>query len=447
MKLMLIRVFALLLLVVTPHPGALAADGSDPDRDILVTFDNHDAGNSRAGVGAPYRNRKRYAIAASVRRHARAVEKQYALSRVDHWPIKALSVYCFVYRVADSSERDAVIAELRADTRVESVQGLQEFETSAIANVSYDDTYAKLQHGLTALHITAAHRYSLGDGIRVAIIDSDADIDHEDLIGRISKKVAFTGASRVSDAEHGTAVASIIGATANNARGIVGVAPKSELEVFVSCWRQDVAMNPICDSFTLAKAMDSVLADPPDILNLSLTGPSDALLERLLAKLTGAGVIVIAAEPLHPTERNHFPASLTDVIGVSSSDVRSAQDQSRRLSLHAPGNGILVALPEDAYDMRSGSSLAAAHVSGVVALLLAVLPDAAAKDIRRILYESQTIEIMSAPTINACKALQLADQSRDCRRTTDSLAGQNEKVTLKAPRAFARSGELMKGTE
>jgi len=426
MNSVLIRVFLLLALVVTPYATAVAAGKADPSRDILVTFDNHDASKSRAGAGAPYRNRKRYAIATSVRRDARAVEKQYALSRVDHWPIKALSVYCFVYRVADPGERDAVIEQLRTDPRVESVQVLQEFVTSAMPDVSYDDTYARLQHGLNALDITAAHRYSLGDGIRVAIIDSDADIDHEDLLGRVSKLVAFTDASSVRNAEHGTAVASIIGATANNARGIVGVAPESDLEILVSCWQNDVTMNTVCDSFTIAKALDSLIGDPPDILNLSLTGPSDALLERLLAKVLSAGVIVIAAQPPEPTESNHFPASLHEVIGVASSVVRREGDQSRQLSLHAPGIGILVALPEDAYEMRSGSSLAAAHASGVVALLLAVSPGASADDVARILYESQTSEYMSAPSINACRVLQLADHSRECLLTPKSVALQNE---------------------
>ena len=426
MNLMLIRVFILLLLVVTPHATAIAAGKADPGRDILVTFDNHGANKARSGASAPYRNRKRYAIASSVRTHARAIEKQYALTRVDHWPIKALSVYCFVYRVADSGERDAVIAELRADARVESVQVLQEFVTSTLPVVGYDDTYAGLQHGLNALDITAAHRYSLGDGIRVAIIDSYADVGHEDLIGRVSKLVAFTDAGSARDAEHGTAVASIIGATANNARGIVGVAPESDLQMLVSCWQDDLNLKTICDSFTLAKALDSALEDPPDILNLSLTGPSDALLERLLEKVLSAGVIVIAAEPLEPTEKNHFPASLNEVIGVASSVARSARARSRQLSLHAPGIGILVALPEDAYDMRSGSSLAAAHVSGVVALLLAVMPGATASEVARMLYASQSSEIMSAPSINACRVLQLADQSRECLLTPAALAHQNE---------------------
>jgi len=408
---MLIRTIFILMLLTTPHVTAFAAENADPARDILVTFDNRDASESSAGVGAPYRYRKRYGIAASVRKHAREVEKQYALTRVDHWPIKALSVYCYVYRVANAVERDTVIEQLSVDPRIETVQLLQEFETSSNMEVSYDDTYARLQHGLNALDITAAHRYSMGDGIRVAIIDSDADVDHEDLSGRVSRLVTFTDRSQVNNAEHGTAVASVIGAIANNARGIVGVAPESELEIFVACWQDAAAMKAICNSFTLAKALDSLLDDPPDVLNLSLTGPSDALLEQLLAKVLTAGVIVVAAEPLKPTSNNHFPASMQSIIGVTSSN---APDVKRERTLHAPGTEILVALPEDTYDMRSGSSLAAAHVSGVVALLLAVSPRVSAADAANILYESQTKEIAGALSVNACRVLQLVDQSRDC---------------------------------
>ena len=392
------------------------AQNTDPLRDILVTFDNQGARARSTGISAPYRNRKRYSIAASARRDADDVRDEYSLVEVDHWPINSLSVYCFVYRVPSGADRNSIISRLEADERVESVQSLQEFETGMSTSGDYDDTYANLQHGLNVLNVNAAHRISRGQGIRVAIIDGDADTKHEDLRGQLSKIAVFTDDDARSNADHGTAVASIIGANANNAKGIVGIAPEARLELFVSCWSQAATDKAICDSFTLAKALDTLLEDPPNVLNMSLTGPFDPLLERLLAAVQAAGVVIVAARPAEPNSGNHFPASLDTVIDVGNSTQRQTNSSTKTTSqeLYAPGDQIMVAIPNDAYDFRSGSSLAAAHVSGAVALLLAVSPDLPLTAVLGYLRESQNLATSDAVSIDACMVLKLADQARTC---------------------------------
>jgi len=410
--LILMFVFSSLLLV---EPAA--AQNNDADRDILVTFDNQGARIHSTGMSAPYRNRKRYSIAAAARRSADEVREQYSLVEVDHWPIRSLSIYCFVYRVPPGEDRETVIDRLKSDERIESVQALQEFETGTSVNTSYDDTYANLQHGLSVMDISAAHRISQGHGVRVAIIDSDADSRHEDLKGRLRKIDVFADGNAGTDAEHGTAVASVIGASANNAKGIVGIAPQARLELFVSCWTEDGADNAICDSFTLAKALDTLLDEPPDILNMSLTGPFDPLLARLLDAVQNAGVVMVAARPAVVNDRNNFPASLETVISVGNSEQRrpnSGVSTRPAQDIYAPGKQIMVAVPNDSYDFRSGSSLAAAHVSGAIALLLAVSPDLPFTSVLAFLRESQNAGTTGAVSINACIVLQLADPARTC---------------------------------
>ena len=442
--------FVIAVLAIAAQATALAdSNHPDPERDILVTFDNRDAVQKSAGVGAPYKNRKRYGVATDARRHAHAIAKEYSLTQIDHWPIKSLMVYCYVYRVADADQRDAVVEQLRADKRIESAQPLQTFETGAAAEIYYDDTYANLQHGLSTLGILQAHRYSTGKGVRVAIVDSDADVHHEDLAGRVRKLVKLTAVGHSRDAQHGTAVASVIGAIANNATGIVGVAPASELEILVACWRSADAGTAVCDSFTLAKAIDTLLENPPDVLNLSLTGPFDPLLERLLRRVIRSGVIVIAAEPAELTSQNLFPSSVPEIIAAASSrpvDDFSTDIDDRDMQVFAPGDRILVALPDNDYDLRSGSSLAAAHVSGVVALLLAVAPNLDANRVRDLLYRSQIGGNASMRTVNACRILHLADNRHQCNGSNVNNATQNDTVTLSATRASARSAELTIGT-
>ena len=78
----------LLLLIVSFTAPAVAAE-TDPDRDILVTFENVSA--RATTTGAPYRGRKRYAISPDARRQADAIAEEYGLQKVDHWPIRSLS--------------------------------------------------------------------------------------------------------------------------------------------------------------------------------------------------------------------------------------------------------------------------------------------------------------------------------------------------------------------
>jgi len=239
-------------------------ESDDSTRDILVTFENAGASATGSSFRAPYRNRKRYSISASARRNAKAIADEYKLTEVDHWPIRSLSVYCYVYRIPADQSREEIVRKLRSDERIESVQALLQFETGTTNTPKYNDKYVGLQHGLSQLGIAAAHDYTRGEGIRIAVIDSNADTRHEDLSGRINKRSVFTHKDQLRDDSHGTAVTSVIGAAANNELGIVGVAPAADIELLVSCWAEEDKSSAICDTFTLAKALDQLIANPPD---------------------------------------------------------------------------------------------------------------------------------------------------------------------------------------
>lgn len=398
------------------------ADDRKPDsaRDILVTVLDHGARTISTGVNAPYRKRKSYATETKAGLTAAEIADKYALHEVDRWSIGSLSVLCIVYRVADGANRDRVIDSLRNDPRVESAQLLYEFESLTTQTPEYDDTYTGLQRGLVVMDIPAAHEYSRGRGVRVAIIDSDADAEHEDLKGRMKKIRSVLSAGDMQDANHGTAVASVIGATANNARGMVGIAPESVMELYVACWAEAGTEHAVCDSFTLAKALDEIINNPPDVLNLSLSGPYDPLVARLLHEADRAGIIAVAARGPDDSENRQFPASLPRVIGVDSSDVRPgdvvpvAVGDAAPAGIFAPGDQILVAVPRNRYDFRSGSSLAAAQVSGIVALLLAVSPHLSFEAIQAALQTSQRVSDTRLLSVNACIVLQQTDQTRTC---------------------------------
>lgn len=371
--------------------------GAEEPVRILVTFANERATALMPGgpPGRQYRHRSRYAVSARARRDARAIAREYALQAGEDWPIKSLGVYCVVYRLGEDADADALLGELAADERVESAQLLQRFHTLAGGATGYNDPYARLQHALTAMRVREAHRYARGDGVRVALIDTGVDERHEDLAGRIAATRDFVERPGGGSRHHGTAVAAVIAAADNNGAGMVGVAPAARLTVLRACWGEDDPDAAVCNSFTLAKALDAVVSSRPDIVNMSLVGPSDRLLERVLERVLAAGIVVVAAAP--PATEGapaRFPADASGVLKVASvppapGGAGGAKHAPGEAPLHAPGERVLTALPGNAYDFRSGSSLAAAHVTGIAALLLERVPTLSVERLRAALDRSQ----------------------------------------------------------
>lgn len=182
------------------------------------------------------------------------------------------------------------------------------------------------------------------------------------------------GEQSFSQDRHGTAVAGIIAARANNQIGIVGIAPEADILALKACWqRASASRQALCSSWTLAKAVDFAILAGAQVLNFSLAGPPDPLLARLLGRAAAQGITVVAAAR-ESASGPGFPAALDTVIAVISSDatgqVRLPANVMHPPPLIAPGIEILTTVPRRAYDFVSGSSLAAAHVSGIVALLL-----------------------------------------------------------------------------
>ncbi len=116
------------------------------------------------------------------------------------------------------------------------------------------------------------------------------------------------------------------------------------------------------------------------------------MLARLIAKAVERGTTVVAAVMERGAAAPGFPASLDLVIAVLASDPRGEIQLpgaiARDRLLAAPGVDVLTTSPRGGYDFRSGSSLAAAHVSGIAALLLERDPHLAPADVRRVLVET-----------------------------------------------------------
>jgi subtilisin family serine protease len=169
---------------------------------------------------------------------------------------------------------------------------------------------------------------------------------------------------------HGTAVAGIIAARANDGVGMVGVAPDATLLALRACWTQTPqSQSGVCNTFTLAKALQYALSERAQVINLSLTGPRDRLLERLLEVAAGRGVVLVGAAGDGAAAA--VPAASAHVIAVAAGPPPGESPPGR---LTAPGTRVLSTLPGGTWGYVSGASFAAAHVSGVAAILLERVP-------------------------------------------------------------------------
>ncbi len=424
-------------------PELLEQARRDPGHFVVITVRNEPEpalatpGSTPRGYGAA----GPYGVSARARAITRSLERDYRLRRVAAWPIESLRVNCIVMRLPELTARSTLIARLARDSRVESVEPLNQFTTEVGSPPdtgsgrpplrSHRDPYLPLQRNLRELEVLQAHRLSEGTAVRIAIIDTGIDYQHPDLRGRIIARHDFVdgggdGGDFTVD-RHGTEVAGVIAATTGGGLGPLGVAPKSRLIALKACWplRQDAA-QAVCNSFTLAQALQAAITARADIVNLSLAGPPDPLLERLVRYGMRHGIIYVGAvPPARDGPTDTFPIDIPGVLAVQSAE--DARAGSRHLL--APGRGILVLVPGGHYDFASGSSLATAEVTGIVALLLADgrrLPEARVEQIL-----TRSSRQFATPTgvltsVNACAAVADALARANCQGSGEATHRQRD---------------------
>lgn len=374
-----------------------------PHRYLVVTVRNplRWPGSHAASTPRGYDSVGLYEAGSAARETSRALAADYRMREISSWPIALLGVHCLAYALPEDADPQQVLAQLARDPRVESAQPLLTFETAASR---YNDPYANLQHNIQQMAVVEAHALSRGASVRVAVIDTGVDIDHPDLPANfVARNFVDNDTDAFHEDAHGTAVAGVIAAIPNNGVGIAGIAPDARLFLYKACWRAaPTGTKAACNSFTLAQALSAAIEAHADIINLSLAGPSDPLLTRLVVCAAAAGIIVVGAVAPDGL-RDTFPTNIPSVIAVDA--LESGHTNSG--VLRAPGRDVVSLAPHGHYDFYSGSSLATAEVSGLIALLRAQRPHLTARDAQALLAES-------APTVpgdarasspNVCAAL------------------------------------------
>ncbi len=210
-----------------------------------------------------------------------------------------------------------------------------------------------------------------GKGIKVGIIDTGVDINHNDL--SVKEYINFTSddTRNVEDqAGHGTHVAGIIGARMNGV-GVVGVAPECELYVAKAFDGQGKG-----DNQAIINSLEWMLEKGVDIVNMSYSSTEkNEMEEKLIRKCFDNNIFMVAAAGNRGERKVSYPGRYDGVIAVSSVDMNKVKSDfssyGNEIDLAAAGVDILSTYKNSSYAVLSGTSMAAPLVSGAAALIQA----------------------------------------------------------------------------
>jgi hypothetical protein len=267
----------------------------------------------------------------------------------------------------------------------EAAPDLANSDTAALTSLPAGDA---AQYVIDKLHLGAVHRLASGRNITIAVIDSEIDAAHPDLRGSIVERYDATQTPSKPHS-HGTGMA---GAIVSRTR-LLGVAPGARILAIKAF--DESATSAEATSYQILKGLDYAIAKNVRIINMSFAGPRDPMMERTLKSAHDKGIVLIAAAGnAGPKSPPLYPGADASVIAVSATDYTdkpfTMANRGRYIAVAAPGVDVMVPAPANSYQLTTGTSVAAAHVSGVAALILERKPTITPDELRALLMRTAT---------------------------------------------------------
>ncbi|HEY1927857.1 MAG TPA: S8 family serine peptidase [Caulobacteraceae bacterium] len=319
---------------------------------------------------------------------------------VNEWPMPVLGVDCFVMTVPANDTPEAMSSRLTRAADVAWSEPLHIYHAKGDPPVPNDPLF-RVQPSAREWRLAELHQISTGRNVRVAVIDSMIDASHPDLAGQVELEENFVSDRPAAPESHGTGVAGVIAARADNGVGIVGIAPQARLLGLRACWQEKETPATDCDSLSLAKALEFAIGHGTQVINMSLSGPPDLLLGRLLDVALTHRIVIVAAYDRKASDGG-FPASHHGVVAV----VDEADGGAIPGVFAAPGHDIPTTEPGGKWFLVNGSSYAAAHVSGLFALMRQREPITRAS--------AELVAVRQSNAVDACATLLHASAACAC---------------------------------
>ncbi|RNA70179.1 S8 family peptidase [Alteribacter keqinensis] len=346
---------ALVLLAIPVQVGAFADGGSNASQDYLVQFD----GPASKGLIKAF-----------------GVDESDILHTYDHLPVVHVNL-------TDNQARG--LANHPQISAVEENAEVQALGQTVPWGVPHVQGTAAQDAGYT------------GAGLKVAILDTGIDRNHEDLAANVKGgHSVFTDSANNDpfyDADgHGTHVAGTVAAVDNNL-GVVGVATQAEL------YAVKVLNNNGSGSYAgIAQGIEWSINNGMDIINMSLGGSqSSSILEQFSNLAYEEGLLVVAAAGNSGNRGGNndtvgYPAKYDSVIAVAAVDQNNNRatfsSTGPAVEISAPGVSVLSTTPGNNYAAFNGTSMASPHVAGVAAQVWQAKPGLTNVELRNLLNDT-----------------------------------------------------------
>ena len=308
--------------------------------------------------------------------------RRHRLVRLESQAIALTGTTFHRWQISDQRSVADVVRALEADTSVRTAQPnyrftLQQMQSRAVG---------EYQYALEKLRLPEAHRLATGGSILVAVIDNGIDTTHPELADVIAGSFDATGKPE-PPARHGTGMA---GAIAAHVR-LTGTAPAARIlaiRAFGTTGKSEEST-----SLALLKSIDWAVSNGARVINMSFAGPKDPEMALVLAAAAKKGVVLVAAAGNAGAKSPPlYPAADPNVIAVTATDPDDKlfvqSNRGRHIAVAAPGVDIVAPAPSGTYQFTSGTSVAAAQVSGIAALLLEAKPGLTPQAVRKALLST-----------------------------------------------------------
>jgi hypothetical protein len=318
-----------------------------------------------------------------------AAMRRHGLTTVESQRMELTGGTLLRLRYGDSREMTDVVRSLEGENigvaQPDYVYSVQ--QDSAIAGKNGSSPGGFNQYIVAKLRLDEAHRVATGAKVLVAVIDSKIDATHPDLSGALAGEFDAIGRSDPPDT-HGTGM---VGAIAAHRR-LMGIAPGARI-LAVRAFSPESGKSPQATTRHIIAGLEWAIQKGARVVNMSFAGPYDPMLQLAMKNAHDKGVVLIAASGnLGPKSPPLYPAAYPRVIAVTATDERDrlfAQSvRGPHIALAAPGVDIVVPAPNKEYQFTTGTSVAAAHVSGVAALLIERHPEVDADTVFEVLTSS-----------------------------------------------------------
>ena len=343
------------------------------------------------------------------------IARRFRLTPIDVHPVRLVGRSIHRWRINDRTSVAAVIRSLAGEVRVAGAQPNYLFRQEGL-DAERPPTGDPAQYVIAKLHLADAHRVATGRNVLVAVIDSGIDTKHPDLAGTVAASFDVLGPHEAHF--HGTAMA---GAIAAHGR-LTGVA--------------SLGADGQGTTLSIVDGIEWAVARGARVLNMSFVGPQDPLLRQHVAAVHARGVVMVAAAGNEgPGSAPLYPAADAHVIAVTATDADDRlyplANRGRHIAIAAPGVDVLEPAPNDGVQLISGTSVAAAHVTGIAALILERAPTLRPEEVRSVLMRSAAA--LSAPDAKDDAGAGLTDALRavEAARTANTIEARSDAAPVR----------------